>query len=95
MLHPCVCIPLLVQCVKVHMQSGRTTAFDVTQARGTLLAIRETTKAFAAQQAESSIVPECEEARARLLAKAKVNTKPKPRPLAGIEICTANQYDDP
>lgn len=59
----------------MHIRGGSTITFDVDQARRPLLAVRESTKAFAAEQAESSVVPECEEAKARLLAKAKVNKR--------------------
>lgn len=60
---------------KVHLQSGATTVFDAAQVRSALLAHRERTKVHAAEQAVSTALRECEEAKARLLAEAKVTTK--------------------
>lgn len=59
---------------KVHLQSGATTVFDVAHARSILLAHRERTKVHAAEQAVSTALRECEEAKARLLAEAKVTS---------------------
>lgn len=59
-------------CRQVHIQSGSIAPFDVAQTRNTLLAVRERAIASATEHAVSGLVPECVEAKDRLLAKAEV-----------------------